>query len=266
MHTVLTSTANPKVKQALALHKSRERRQSGLFLIEGAKEIAMALSHGYEIRTLFWCEELDRESVLAGWLQGKVAPSIVFPVTTAVFDKIAYRDDRDGLLAVAHTKLHGLQNLSDRDNPLYFVLESVEKPGNLGAILRTADAVGAQVIIADGRTDLYNPNVIRSSVGCFFTVEVAITDNSTCLTWLREKGIHTIATAINTDRWHFQADWRRPAAIVLGTEATGLSPFWLSHCDEIVKIPMLGANDSLNVSVAAGIVAYEAIRQRMELP
>lgn len=263
MHPLISSTANPKIKHVQALQKARTRKQSGTFLVEGGKEIDMAIQAGYQVEQLLWCEALDKDKRCQRWLDQGLSETIVLPISETVFEKIAYRDQKDGLVAVMQQQSHRLQDLSLRDNPLVLIAEGVEKPGNLGAILRTADGVGADaVIVCDPHTDMYNPNVIRSSVGCFFNVPLVATDNATCYTWLQEKGIATVATAITATQRHDEADLSGPIALLLGTEATGLSPFWLDKAEIQIKIPMLGVNDSLNVSVATGIVAYEALRQR----
>ncbi len=263
MHPLISSTANPKIKHVQALQKARTRKQSGTFLVEGGKEIDMAIQAGYQVEQLYWCEELDREQWCQKWLSQGISNSIVVPISKVVFEKIAYRDQKDGLVAIVHQQTHKLADLQLSKNPLLLIAEAIEKPGNLGAILRTADGVGADaVIVCDPHTDMYNPNVIRSSVGCFFNVPLVVSDNATCYAWLQDKGIATVATAITATHRYDEADLSGPIALLLGTEATGLSPFWLDKAEIQIKIPMLGVNDSLNVSVATGIVAYEALRQR----
>lgn len=263
MHPAISSPTNPKIKHVIALQKARTRKQTQSFLVEGGKEIGMAISAGYQVMQLLWCEALDTVGWCQQWLANGLDETIILPVTEAVFEKIAYRGQKDGLVAVVAQEKKTLDKLILSDNPILLIIEAVEKPGNLGAILRTADGVGAAgVIVCDPHTDIYNPNVIRSSVGCFFTVPLVTTDNTTCHKWLQEKGIAAVATAITAKQYHYQADLSGPIAILVGTEATGLSDFWLYKTALQVKIPMLGANDSLNMSVATGIVAYEALRQR----
>lgn len=265
MHPVISSTTNPKIKQVIALQKARTRKQTQSFLVEGGKEIDMAIAAGYQVMQLLWCASLDSAGWCHKWLANGLPETALIPITEVVFEKIAYRDQKDGLVAVVAQERKTLDSLTLSDNPLLLVVEAVEKPGNLGAILRTADGMGADgVIICDPHTDLYNPNVIRSSVGCFFTVPLAMTDNATCHKWLHDKGIAAVASAITASQYHYQTPLSGPIALLMGTEATGLSDFWLERADIQIKIPMLGVNDSLNVSVATGIVAYEALRQRSE--
>lgn len=265
MHPLISSTANPKIKHVQALQKARTRKQTGTFLVEGGKEIDMALQAGYQVEQLLWCEALDKDKWCQQWLAKGLSESVVLPIAEVVFEKIAYRDQKDGLVAIVKQQSQTLQDLSLSANPLLLVAEGIEKPGNLGAILRTADGVGADaVIICDPATDSYNPNVIRSSVGCFFAVPLVITDNESCHAWLKAHQIATVATAITAKQRHDEADLSGPVALLLGTEATGLSSFWLDRADRQIKIPMKGVNDSLNVSVATGIVAYEALRQRSQ--
>lgn len=263
MHPLISSTANPKIKHVQALQKARTRKQTGTFLVEGGKEIDMAIQAGYQVEQLLWCEALDKAQWCQQWLDQGLSATVVLPIAETVFEKLAYREQKDGLVAVIKQQSHRLQDLSLHENPLVLIAEGVEKPGNLGAILRTADGVGADaVVVCDPTTDIYNPNVIRSSVGCFFAVPLVATDNATCYAWLQDKGIDTVATAITATQGHDEADLTGPVALLLGTEATGLSTFWLARADIQIKIPMLGVNDSLNVSVAAGVIAYEALRQR----
>lgn len=265
MHALISSTANPRIKQVVALQKARTRKQTGTFLVEGGKEIDMALRAGYVIEQLLWCEALDTARWCAQWLARGLTEAAVLPITEGVFQKIAYRHHQDGVVAVVQQKHHQLADLSLSDPPLLLIAEAVEKPGNLGAILRTADGAGADaVILCDPHTDIYNPNIIRSSVGCFFAVPLVTTDNATCHAWLQKHHIATVATAITATQRPDEADLSGPVALLLGTEATGLSDFWLSRADIQVKIPMRGVNDSLNVAVATGIVAYEALRQRQQ--
>lgn len=265
MHPLISSTANPKIKHVQALQKARTRKQTGTFLVEGGKEIDMAIQAGYKVEQLLWCEALDEDNWCQQWLDQGLSATVVLPISASVFEKIAYRDQKDGLVAVVKQQSKTLQDLSLADNPLLLIAEGIEKPGNLGAILRTADGVGADaVVICDPSTDIYNPNVIRSSVGCFFAVPLVITDNESCYSWLQDHQIATVATTITASQRHDEADLSGPVALLLGTEATGLSPFWLARADIQIKIPMKGVNDSLNVSVATGIVAYEALRQRSQ--
>lgn len=260
MHFTITSTQNPKIKSLLALEKPRERRKQGLFVVEGRKEIALALEAGYKIGNLFFCEELisrDELNALA------VGDKLIIPVSRDVFDKIAIRENSGGVLAVAEQKVHRLEDVVLSEIPLILILESVEKPGNLGAILRTADAAGLDaVIICDPRTDFYNPNVIRSSVGCIFTKQVASATSEETLAWLKRHNITPYSTYLKASKPYYAVDFAKPSAIVMGTEATGLSDIWVTKDQNPIIIPMKGRIDSMNVSTAAAVVVFEARRQR----
>jgi TrmH family RNA methyltransferase len=254
----ITSLQNTRIKGALALvEKVRERRSSGLFVVEGAREAGLAVQGGYALQTLFVCRDI--------WSSSSPLPKAeqCFEVSPAVFEKLAYRAGSDGLLAVAAQKALRLESLQLPQNPLIIVLEAVEKPGNLGAILRTADAAGVSaVVVCDPQCDVFNPNVVRSSVGCLFTVQVACCTSGEALDFLRKRGVKTLAAALRSATWYHEADMRSPCAIVAGAEADGLTDFWLRAADARIKIPMRGAIDSLNVSVAAAIITFEAMRQR----
>ncbi|MND45599.1 23S rRNA (guanosine-2'-O-)-methyltransferase RlmB [compost metagenome] len=187
----------------------------------------------------------------------------IFYISKDVFDKIAYREGSDGLIIVAEPKYLTLETLALSPNPFLIILEAVEKPGNLGAILRTADASQADaVIVCDPRTDIYNPNAIRSSVGCVFTTQIVASTNEEVLAWLRSKGITSYAAALTATEFYHETDMAKPCAIVMGTEATGLTDHWLSGANKQIKIPMRGKIDSLNVSTSTAILAFEAMRQR----
>lgn len=258
----ITSLQNPRIKNIVKLSKSKERREQGLFIIEGARELSLALMADYEIDSVYICpglfEKTDYPDVL-----NAVPDHKTYKVSEAVFEKIAYREGSDGLLTLAKPKKHTLNDLQLSDNPFIIVLESVEKPGNLGAILRTADAAQADaVIICDPATDLYNPNAIRSSVGCLFTVQTAVCSSEDALDFLRRKDIKTFAAELRASQWYQDTDFTIPSAIVMGTEADGLTSFWLNNADARIKIPMRGKIDSLNVSVSTAVLTFEAMRQR----
>jgi TrmH family RNA methyltransferase len=260
MHFTITSTQNPKIKSLLALEKPRERRKQGLFIIEGKKEIRMALDAGYKIGNLFFCEDI----IPATELQS-LAPDnkLLIPVSKEVFDKIAVRENSGGVLAVAEQKAHRLDQLKLSSNPLVLILESVEKPGNLGAILRTADAAGVDaVVICDPQTDFYNPNVIRSSIGCVFTTQLASATSEDTIDWLRKHKISIYCTYLKASVHYHRIDYNHPSAIVMGTEATGLSELWINNSKANIIIPMMGRVDSMNVSTATAVVVFEAKRQR----
>ncbi len=260
MHFLITSTQNPKVKSLLALEKPRERRKQQLFVVEGAKEVRMALEAGYKIGNIFFCEEILDQHESNDLLR---EDKLLVPVSKEVFDKIAIRESSGGILAVAEQKTHRLQDIKLSKNPLLLILESVEKPGNLGAVLRTADAAGVDaVIICDPQTDFYNPNVIRSSVGCVFTKQIASATSEETLAWLKEHGINIFCTYLKAAKPYHETDFTKPAALVMGTEATGLSDLWVKNSSANIIIPMQGKIDSMNVSNAAAVVVFEAVRQR----
>ncbi len=264
----LSSPQNPRIKQLLKLQqKSAERRAQGLTLVEGLRELTVAVEAGVAVATLYTCPELGGEAGTAAvhqlFASQPHAPEW-FEVTRPVFEKVAYREGSDGLLAVLRTPARTLASLQLPANPLLLVLEAVEKPGNLGAILRTADAAPVDaVLIGDPRTDLYNPNTIRSSIGCVFSVPVVAAPMPDIMAFLRENGIRSYAAALTPQAHSYLAcDFRPATALVLGTEADGLTPAALAACDETIIIPMMGRIDSLNVSVAGAVLAFEAVRQR----
>jgi len=258
----ITSLQNPKVKNIGKLSKAKERREQNLFTIEGARELLLALSSDYEIDSVFICPELFAKTDYPDVLDN-IPNSRKIEVSETVFEKIAYREGSDGLITLAHPQGHTLENLSLSKNPFIIILEAVEKPGNLGAILRTADAAQADaVIICDPATDLYNPNVIRSSVGCLFTVQIAICTSQEALDFLNAKKIKTFAAELQASEWYQDTDFTQSSAIIMGTEADGLTDFWLNNADARIKIPMRGTIDSLNVSVSTAILTFEAMRQR----
>lgn len=260
MHFLITSLQNPKVKSVLALDKPRERKRQQLFTIEGRRELQLALRAGYQIGNLFFCEDMIP---LAEVLAYGIAEKNLIPVSAPVFEKLAVRERSGGVLAVAVMKVHTLAGIHLPSNPLVLVLESVEKPGNLGAILRTADAAGVDAVVCcDVQTDIYNPNVIRSSIGCLFTTPVAIASTADTLAWLQQHHISIYATYLEASQPYHQVDYRSPTAFVMGTEATGLSQEWVKHSTCNVIIPMHGTIDSMNVSTAAAVVVFEAVRQR----
>ena len=264
----LSSPQNPRIKQLLRLQqKAAERRALGLTLVEGLRELTVAVEAGVPVAALYTCPELAGETGLAA-LQSLFADQPVAPewleVTRPVFEKVAYREGSDGLLAVLRTPARTLADLRLPINPLVLVLEAVEKPGNLGAILRTADAAPVHaVLIGDPRTDLFNPNAIRASIGCVFSVPVVAAPMAEIMAFLRSAGIRSYAAALMPGaRSYVGCDFRGPTALVLGTEADGLTPAAIAACDDTIIIPMMGRIDSLNVSVAGAVLAFEAVRQR----
>ena len=260
MHFTITSTQNPKVKSLLSLEKPRERRKQQLFVIEGKREIELALEAGYKIGNLFFCEEIIRSDEIPAELKNE---KLLVPVSKEVFDKIAIRESTGGMIAVAEQKIHCLENVKLSTNPLLLILEAVEKPGNLGAVLRTADAAAVDaVIICDPQTDFYNPNVIRSSVGCVFTNQLAAVSSEEAIAWLKKNQIQIFCTSLQASKPYNLVDYTKPCAIVMGTEASGLSEIWTKNSNANIIIPMRGKIDSMNVSNAAAVVVFEVLRQR----
>ena len=264
MNKVITSLQNPLIKQLLLLQeKSRERRKSNLMVIEGTREITLAIKAGYQLTSLLHCIDILPEHRFEELIPMEHIPCEVTEISPEVFNRLAYRKDNGGIFACAQTQQKGLSSLFLPASPVLLVLESVEKPGNLGAIFRTADAAGiSAIILCDQQTDLFNPNTIRSSLGTIFTNQVVTASTGDTIAWLLEKGINTFAAALTGDRWYHETDFTVPSAIILGSEATGLSETWLSAANTRIKIPMNGTVDSLNVSTSAAILIFEAMRQR----
>jgi TrmH family RNA methyltransferase len=258
----ITSLQNAAIKNIVKLAKSKERKEQQLFVIEGARELLLALAGGYIIDSVYVCTQIFAKSKYPDVVDS-IARDKIFTISPAVFEKIAYRENSDGIVAVAKPKSHGLADIKLSANPFVIVLESVEKPGNLGAILRTADAAAVDgVIVCDPQTDLYNPNVIRSSVGTLFTVQTAVCTSSEAVEWLQQNKITSYAAELQAAEFYQDVDFTYPSAIIMGTEAEGLSDFWLQNAEKRIKIPMRGKIDSLNVSVSAAILTFEAMRQR----
>ena len=256
----ITSIQNPFIKSLVLLQeKSKARKQSGIFLIEGKREIEIAMKGGYEVETILFLPELISE-VEARKLSKSAE---LIEISKEVYQKLAYRDTTEGILALAKTKSLQLSDLKLSENPLILVAEAPEKPGNIGALLRTADAANLDaVIIANPKSDLYNPNIIRSSVGCLFTNQIATGTTDEIITFLKERKIAIYcATLQNSTSYHTQ-DYTTPTALVVGTEATGLTEEWRKAATQNIIIPMQGEIDSMNVSVAAAILIFEAKRQR----
>lgn len=259
----LSSAKNPRIKNFLALQKSKERNRQGLFVVEGRREVIRALSSGFLADHLFFCSEIISPEELQEIIALTKNGTSLFSLTESVYDHIAYRGGVEGIVGWFKMKTTELDDLSLSGNPLILVLESVEKPGNLGAILRTTDASGADaVIVCDPRTDIFNPNVIRSSLGAVFSSQLVTADSKEVIDWLKKKQITIYCTALNASHPYTEANLALPSAIVLGTESTGLSDQWLNAADRNIIIPMHGTVDSMNVSVSAAIVLFEAVRQR----
>ena len=239
--------------------KAKARKQSGTFLIEGQREIQLAIQGGYELETLLFFPELI-DPISVNQLSQQIP---LIEINKEVYQKLAYRDTTEGILAIARSKSMQLSDLKLSNNPLILIAEAPEKPGKIGALLRTADAANLDaVIIANPKSDMYNPNIVRSSVGGLFTNQIAVGNTSEIITFLQQNNINFYsATLQNATSYHTQ-DFTQPTALVVGTEATGLSQEWRDKATQNINIPMQGAIDSMNVSVAAAILIFEAKRQR----
>ena len=261
----ITSLTNPRVKAAVRLRDRRERESTGLTLIDGARELWQALAAGASVETVFVARsQVSSDEARAALQDAEDKVPDIFEVSEAVIAKLAFGDRSDGIVAIVRTGATDLESLCLTPGaPLVVVVEAVEKPGNLGAILRTADGAGASgLIAADPLTDLFNPNAIRASLCTIFRVPLAAASSPATLDWLTTRGIAPIAARVDAAAPYAEVDMRRPVAIVLWSEATGLSAAWDDPLVTPVRIPMLGTADSLNVSVAAAIMLYEAVRQR----
>ncbi|HEX4705811.1 MAG TPA: RNA methyltransferase [Pseudonocardiaceae bacterium] len=260
----LTSVSNPRVRTLVNLRRRRQRDQLGLMLVEGYEELSLALTAGMVPSTLYFCPELVRDVENLDTVAAVAALGTeIVQVNTRVFERVAYRESPDGWLAVVHTVPTGLAALRLRPNPLTLVCESVEKPGNLGAMLRTADAVGVDAVIAAAPiTDWGNPNIVRASKGTVFAVPVAAADSAEVLAWARTGALRVVAATPDTDTVFTDVDLTGPVAIAVGSEKHGLSSTWLDSADVQVRIPMSGLANSLNVATSAAIILYEALRQR----
>lgn len=258
----ITSLQNPRVKRFLRLRdKSSARRKDGVFCVEGMREISHCLGSGYEIETLFFAPSIAGMSP-ADILSDHPCPYVI-SVTEAIYARMALRGDTEGAVAIFNTREKTLHDLNLPPTPLLAILESVEKPGNLGAVLRSADAAGVDaVIVCDPLTDIYNPNLIRASLGAVFTVPCVTCSSAECISFLKANGIQILTAQLQDSSLYYDTDMRRPTAIVFGTEATGLSQIWRDAAAAHIRIPMLGELDSLNVSVSAAILMFEAVRQR----
>ena len=267
----VTSARNPRIKELLALQeKSRLRRDKGLFTVEGRRELGHCAEAGFRIRDLFICREIcpDNElerilDLIAASAGGSASMPGITEVPADLYGKIAYRGGTEGIIAEVEYKERTLGSLNIGDNPLIAVLEGVEKPGNLGAVLRSADSCGADaVIVCDPLTDIYNPNLIRASIGAVFTVPVVAAGSEETIAWLKDRNIQILTAQLQDSGLYYDTDMTGGTAIVMGTEATGLTEIWRRNADRHIRIPMLGKLDSLNVSVSAAILLYEAVRQR----
>jgi TrmH family RNA methyltransferase len=261
----ISSLQNPLVKKILLLkEKSRERKKSGVFILEGQRELELALKGGYEIDALLFHKAIISEEEILLIAADQKSSVDLISVSKEVYQKIAYRETTEGVLAIVKSKSHRLEELQFKTkNPLILVAEAPEKPGNIGALLRTADAANMDaVIIANPKGDVYNPNIIRSSVGCVFTNQIATGSTPEVIEFLKSKNIDLYCAALSASESYTTIDFKKASAIIVGTESTGLSSEWLDSSTQNIIIPMRGEIDSMNVSVSAAIVIFEALRQR----
>ncbi|WP_339756036.1 RNA methyltransferase [uncultured Winogradskyella sp.] len=262
MFKTISSPQNPLIKQLVQLKdKSRERKKSGQFLIEGKRELSLAIKSGYKIESLLFLPDLFSESEAKAMSNNGIE---IIEISKEVFQKLAHRDTTEGIIAVVKSKSHQLEGLKfESKNPLILVAEAPEKPGNIGALLRTADAANVDaVVIANPKSDLYNPNIVRSSVGCVFTTEIALASSEDVIAFLKKYNFNIFSAILQESKPYHSQDYTLPTAIVVGTEATGLTQDWRDAATQNINIPMQGVIDSMNVSVAAGILIFEAKRQR----
>ncbi len=261
----ISSAANPHVKRLLSLrHKASVREAEALFVVEGWREFGHCLKAGLTVEAVYVCPEIAGDSMafLEGY--GGTAP---FLLTPAIYAKVAYRGGTEGIVAVVRQRLLRLEDIPLSKTPLVVVLEGVEKPGNVGAVLRTADAAGVDaVVVCDSPADIYNPNTIRSSVGALFTVPTVTTSSEECIAWLRGKGMRILTAQLQDSVPYYSTDMTLPTAIAFGSERDGLTPLWREASDAHIRIPMLGSQDSLNISVSAAVLLFEAVRQRNKTP
>ena len=260
---LISSTQNPRIKQVVALsQKSTERRSTGLIVVEGHRELLHCVNSGAQVQAVFYCPAIYNASRGEGDVLA-MCEGERFEVTKPVYDRIAYREGTEGIMAVVKPRMLTLDDLQLPRHPLLMVLERVEKPGNLGAVLRSADAAPADaVIVCDPLTDIYNPNIVRSSIGAVFTVPCVPCTTAQCIRFLKQHDVHILTAQLQDSKPYYDTDMRCGTAIVMGTESTGLTPEWRQAADAHIRIPMNGRLDSLNVSVSAAILLYEAIRQR----
>lgn len=264
----ITSLQNPRIKQLVKLRDRRTRDEAGVFLVEGYREIRRALEKKVAVTELYFSPDWFMGENEGGLLENaRKAGARLFELNKEAFAKVAYRERPDGLLAVAPQWKLSLEDLKLPEDPFLLVVEAIEKPGNLGTILRSADAAGCNaVIVCDPVTDLFNPNVVRASTGVIFSVPCLISSSIEVHDWLKRRGIRTVATTPGAKALYTDSDLRGPLAVVMGSEQYGLSDFWLREADLPVRIPMAGQADSLNVAMATIITLFEAVRQRGQRP
>ncbi len=264
MPPLVTSSSNPRVKALVRLRNRRHRDGTGRFLVEGYRELARALEAQIELEELYYCPPLFLGENEPGLLErAEVAGAALVELGESAFRRASFRDRPEGLLGVARQFGNGLELLRPGANPLLLVVESIEKPGNLGTMLRTAHAAGADgVLVCDPATDVFNPNVVRASIGALFLMPLAIVTSEEAQAWLRDRDIGSFAATPSAQLRHWEADYRAGSALVVGSEQYGLSTGWLQGASQRVRIPMQGQADSLNAAMAAGILLFEALRQR----
>lgn len=261
-HPLITSRQNPRIKRAAALRERRAREEQQRIILHGPREIGRALAAGVEVVELFVCESLLEQESRALVSRAERSAEIL-PITATVYAKLSFGDRQDGLVAVTRRPQLELAAWQPPEDALVAVLEGVEKPGNLGAVVRSADAAGvAAVICADGGTDLFNPHAIRASAGTIFALPVLATTNEEVWQWLHEQQFRIVAARVDAERDYTAVDLTGRTAVVLGSEAQGLTDFWRGEQVTAVRLPMCGRGDSLNVSVTAAVLFYEALRQR----
>lgn len=260
---MITSLTNTRIKNVVQLRNRKQRMETGLTIVEGQREIARALKAGVTFKEFYICQDLlnaSKSNNISVSSSGKVP---VYETTKGVFSKIAYGDRTEGILAICEPRSLELNDLPSKTNSLFVLVESVEKPGNLGAILRTCDGAGVDgVIICDEKTDIYNPNVIRASLGAIFSVKVVVCSNQEALQYLQAKKITICATLPQAKNIYTDEMLKCALAVVVGSEQDGLTKFWIKNADLKVKIPMKGFADSLNVSASTAVLLYEILRQR----
>jgi TrmH family RNA methyltransferase len=261
---VIQSRQNPRVQALARLRDRAEREARGLFIAEGLRELSRAIERQVEVLEIYFCPSMFRGSEAAELVtNARVAGVDCCELGVSAFEKVSGREGPDGLLGVARTWNCSLDQLKPSANPLLLVAESVEKPGNLGALLRTADSAGCDaLIVCDPITDVFNPNVVRSSQGALFSMPVAVCTSQEAAAWMKAKGVRSLATTPAATKAYWDVDCRGPVALLLGSEKDGLTDFWLKGADEKISIPQAGLSDSLNVSNAAAICLFEAVRQR----
>lgn len=263
----ITSTHNQKIKEIVALQeKSKLRRQNGLFVVEGEREVTACINNGFTVESLLINSEISNTDI-SGYLRDisiKHPDIKLYSLTKSAYSKIAYRESTEGIIAIVKEKKRNINNIVLKNRfPIVLVCEKIEKPGNLGALLRTADACGLDAVIScSSLTDIYNPNVIRASIGAIFTKQVVTCANEEALKWLRTYNFNIFTAQLQDSQFYYSTDMKCACAIVVGNEAEGLSNFWRAESDAKIKIPMLGEMDSLNVSISAAVLCYEAVRQR----